>query len=58
MPAPIPPPPMSEIERITGRTHLSLYNEREAEREYDAWMQGENYEYLSPKVDADGYLTE
>ncbi len=49
---------MSEIERITGRTHLSLYNEREAEREYDAWMQGENYEYLSPKVDADGYLTE
>ncbi len=48
---------MSDIERITGRTHLSLYNEREAEREYDAFLQGKNYEYLSPQIDADGYLT-
>ena len=62
---PWPPVPKVDIERITGKTHLSLFNEREAEREYEASLRGEEYEaslrgedyvYQTPETDEDGYL--
>lgn len=56
LPAPIPPPPMLEIERICGLTHISLFNAREAAREYDAFLRGESYVYRTPETDAEGYL--
>lgn len=52
----IPPPPDDVMERITGRTTLALYNRREAEREYDASLQGEPYTYCVPETDKDGYV--
>ena len=53
---PWPPHPRAEIERITGRLHLSTYCQREAERECDACLRGEDYEFRTPPVDADGYV--
>ena len=53
---PWPPVPKVDIERITGKTHLSLFNEREAEREYEASLRGEDYVYQTPETDEDGYL--
>lgn len=53
---PHPQLPRSEIERVLGRVHIETYNEREAEREYDALIRGEAYRYVTPETDADGYL--
>jgi hypothetical protein len=53
-----PSPPATEIERITGKTHISLHNRREALKELEAWASGEDYQYTTPPTDEDGYLTE
>ena len=53
---PIPPPPDDVIERITGRTSPALYNRREAEREYDAYLSGEDYTFEPPVIGSDGYV--
>ena len=53
---PWPSVPRHEIERIRGKMHISTYCKQEAEREYDAWMQGENYDFRAPETDGDGYL--
>ena len=52
----IPPAPLHEIERITGRLHLSTYCQQEAEREYDACLRGEDYRFQTPETDAGGYV--
>ena len=53
---PRPSVPRHEIERVRGRTHISTYCECEAEKEYAAWMQGEDYDFRMPETDGDGYL--
>ena len=56
LPAPIPPPPIAEMERVLGRLHLTTYCQREAKREMDAFLRGEEYAFLTPETDAGGYL--
>lgn len=56
LPAPIPPVPRQELERIWGRVHISTYCRREAEREYTAWLECSDYTFHVPETDGEGYL--
>ena len=53
---PWPPVPRAEIERITGKLHLDTFCRQEAEREYEAFLRGEDYRFETPETDAQGYL--
>ena len=56
-PAPWPPVPRAKMEMITGKLHLGTYCRQEAEREYEASLRGEDYQFQTPETDAGGYLT-
>ena len=50
------PCPIPVIERALGTVHISTYCRLEAERELDAYLAGNRYEFQAPETDAHGYL--
>lgn len=59
---PWPPPPPELVARITGdattgRLPLGLFCRAEAERELEAFLRGEDYEFRLPEIEPDGHVS-